>query len=128
MRDFNNSGEVNGDVIINSSNNGYIKFEEMNLEQLRQSLGHHQNLEKGERARRIGISLKLLVIPLIVGVLVSIWYFINGGPENAMYLISLVGVLAPLYLSFTNIEKRSDFEIRQINTINYLVSLIRERR
>jgi hypothetical protein len=129
MRDFTNGGDINGDVTINeTNNNGYISFEEMNVDQLQYSLNHHQKLASEEREKINKVSFYLLGFSLLVGGILSIWYFINGGIANSMFFIGIVGVGMPVLLAIKNGERRSVFEQRQINTINNLITLIRERK
>lgn len=130
MRDIRPEGDfvVNGNFSVNEgSQNEFIPFEQMNVEQLKYSLSHHQKLAKDERSRINTISFRLLGVALVVGLVLSVWYFINGGIDNAMFLIGLVGIGMPVMLALKNGERRSDFEQRQINTIDYLLTLIRER-
>jgi len=130
MRDFTNGGDINGDVTINENNhnNGYMLFEEMNVEQLQNSLQHHQGLASEERSKINKISFYLLGFALVVGAVLSIWYFINGGVANSMFMIGIVGIGMPVLLAIKNGERRSTFEQGQINTINNLITLIRERK
>ncbi|MGY6555164.1 MAG: hypothetical protein ACXIUM_11665 [Wenzhouxiangella sp.] len=130
MRDIRPEGDfvVNGDFTVNEgSQSEYVPFEQMNAEQLQYSLRHHQKLAREERSRINKISFSLLGFALVVGLALSLWYFINDGVDNAMFLIGLVGVGMPVMLAIKNSEQKSAFEQRQINTINYLVALIRER-
>lgn len=130
MRDIRPEGDfvVNGDFTVDEgSQSESIPFEQMNAEQLKYSLRHHQKLAKEERSRINKISFGLLGVALVVGLALSLWYFINDGVDNAMFLIGLVGIGIPVMLAIKNGEQKSAFEQRQINTINYLVVLIRER-
>jgi hypothetical protein len=129
MRDFTNGGDINGDVTITESNpNGYMKFEDMNVEQLQHSLNHHSNLAREERANNNVFSYVLLGIALFVAFFLSVWYLINGNINNSMFLLGVVGIGVPIFGALKNSEHQSIFERRQINTINYLATLIRERR
>ena len=131
MRDVRPEGDfvVNGNFTVNEGNqNNFIPFEQMNLEQLQSSLKHHQNLENEERSKINGIAYKLVGFALFVGLILAIWYFVKGGVDNAMFLVGLVGIGVPVLLALKTGEKRTDFEQRQINTIKYISTLIREHR
>ncbi|AKG68552.1 Uncharacterised protein [Serratia fonticola] len=131
MRDIRPEGDfiVNGDFTVNEgSQSEYIPFEQMNVEQLNHSLKLHQKLAKEERSRIDKISFRLLGIALFFGLALSLWSFINDGVDGAMFLIGLVGIGMPVMLALKNGEQQSAFEKRQINTINYLATLIRERK
>jgi len=128
MRDFINNGGVHGDVTINEGHpNGNMRFEEMNAEQLRPHLNHHRELAQEERERLNKPVNFLLGISLIFGLVVAVWYFINGGFNESMVTLSFVGVGMPLFIVCAVGDKKSEFEIRQINTVNYIITLIRER-
>lgn len=130
MRDIRPRGDfvVNGDFTINEGDqSGFIPFEKMDVEQLQYYLRHHQKLAKEERSRINRVSLYLLAIALVVGLILSLWHFINDGVDIAMYLVGLVGIGMPVMLAIKTSEQKSRFEQRQINTINHLVDLIRER-
>ncbi len=98
MRDIRPEGNlvVNGDFTVNEgSQNEFIPFEKMNVEQLQYSLKHHQKLAKEERTRINKISFGLLGIALVFALALALWYFINDGIDNAMFLIGLVGIGMP---------------------------------
>ena len=130
MRDFTNGGDINGNVTIvdKSSSNNYIPFEEMNVAQLHASLEHHKKLARKERANIDKACFRLFKFALAIGVILAIWYFFAGKISIAMFLIGLVGIGMPVTIAINTGEKRSEFEQRQINTINYLITLIRERQ
>jgi len=130
MRDIRPEGDfvVQGDFTVNEGNEEeYVPFEKMNAEQLRHFMDHHQKLRQEERSEINNRSFFLLGVALAVGVILSVWYFLNGKAESAMYLIGLVGIGMPVWLAIKNGERVTPFEQRQINTVNYLRTLIRER-
>ena len=131
MRDISLDGDfvVNGDFTVNEGDqNNYIPFGQCNLEQLQMAMQHHRNLASEERKRINSISFKLLYVAIFVGLVLASWYFINGGIENAMFIMGFVGVGMPVLLAIKNRAQRSEFEQRQINTINNIYTLIRERQ
>jgi len=69
-----------------------------------------------------------LGVAIVVGLILAGWYFINGGIENAMFVIGTIGVGMPVLLAIKNGEQRTEFEQRQINTVNNIYTLIRERQ
>jgi len=131
MRDIRPDGDfvVNGDFTVNEGDqNNYIPFEQCNLEQLQVAMQHHQNLAQEERKRINSISFKFLFVAIVVCLILAGWYFINGGIDNAMFIIGIIGVGMPVLLAIKNGEQRSEFEQRQINTVNNIYTLIRERQ
>lgn len=131
MRDIRSEGDfvVNGDFTVNEGEqNDYIPFELCSLEQLQVAMQHHQNLAREERKRINNISYKFLGAAIVVGLIFAGWYFINGGIDKAMFIIGVVGVGMPAFLAFKNAEHHSEFEQRQINTVNNIYTLIRERQ
>lgn len=130
MRDICPEGNfvVNGNFTVNeSTKNGFIPFEQMNIEQLQYSLNHHQKLAKEERSRINKISFRFLLVALVVGLILSLWYFIHGSIDKATFFIGVVGIGIPVILAIGKAQQTSAFEQRQINTINYLLTLVRER-
>jgi len=131
MRDIRTEGNliVNGDFTVNdNSQTNYIPFEQCTVEQLQQALKHHERLASKERTRINRIAFKFLGIALFVGAFLAIWYFIAGQVQNAMFLIGLVGIGAPVALAIKTGERRSTFEQRQLNTIAHINTLLRERK
>lgn len=130
MRDIRPEGDfvVQGDFTVNEApQEQFVPFDQMEIEDLRANLEHHNQLARDERSRINNISFKLLGFALLVGTVLSIWYFIAGKTDSAMFLVGLVGVGMPVVLAIKNGEKRSEFELRQLNTVRYISHLIRER-
>ncbi len=130
MRDIRPEGDfvVQGDFTVNEApQEQFIPFDQMGIEDLRANLEHHNQLAKDERSRINGISFKLLGFALFVGTVLSIWYFIAGKTDSAMFLVGIVGVGMPVALAIKSGEKQSEFELRQLNTVRYISHLIRER-
>ena len=130
MRDIRPTGDfvVHGDFTVNEApQEQFIPFDQMGIEDLRANLEHHNRLAKDERSRINSISLKLLGFSLFVATVLSIWYFIAGKTDLAMFLVGIVGVGMPAVLAIKNGEKQSEFELRQLNTVRYISHLIRER-
>lgn len=131
MRDIRPEGDfvVYGDFTVNEGDRTeFVPFEQMHVGDLQKALSHHQKPASEERTRINRISYRLLGFAIVVGLCVAVWYFINGGVDNAMFLVGLAGIGAPVALAIKNGEQQSEFEQRQINTVNYLMYLIRERR
>ncbi|UKE73351.1 hypothetical protein [Xanthomonas graminis] len=130
MRDIRPEGDfvVQGDFNLNEgSQAAYVPFEQMGLDDLRANLEHFSKLAREERRRINGISFKLLAVAAAAATALSIWYFIAGKTELAMFLVAIIGVGMPVVFAIKTAEAQSDFEARQLNTMRLLTHLIRER-
>lgn len=130
MRDIRPEGDfvVQGDFTINEAlQKTVIPFDQMGIEDLRANLEHHNQLARDERRRINSISFKLVGAALLVAAVLSVWYFIAGKTELAMFLIGFIGIGMPVVLAIQNGEKQSEFELRQLNTVRRISHLIRER-
>ena len=130
MRDIRPEGDfvVQGDFTVNEApREEYVPFDQMELEALRANLEHHNQLAREERRRINGISFKLFGVALLVAAALSVWYFVAGKTDLAMFLVGLVGIGMPIAIAIKNGESQSEFELRQLNTVRYLSHLIRER-
>ena len=130
MRDIRPEGDfvVQGDFTVNEApREEYIPFDQMEIEDLRANLKHHNQLAIEERRQINSISFKLLGVALLVAAVLSAWYFVAGKTDLAMFLVALVGIGMPIAIAIKNVENQSEFELRQLNTVRYLSHLIRER-
>jgi len=116
------------DIIVNEVNNNFVPFEQCNVEQLQNALCHHKNLAQQERKRINKMAFKILGLAVLSGLGISIWYVFNGGIDKAMFLVGLAGIVVPIMLAIKNGIEPSEFEQRQINTVKYINTLIRERK
>ena len=130
MRDIRPEGDfvVQGNFTVNEApQEEFVPFDQMGIEDLRANLEHHSQLARDERSRINSISFKLLGFALLVATVLSVWYFIAGKTDLAMFLVGIVGIGMPAILAIKNGEKQSEFELRQRNTLRYISNLIRER-
>jgi hypothetical protein len=130
MRDIRPEGNiiVGGNFTINEGDqNSFIPLELCDVDQLKQALLHHRKLAKGERKRINKISFYFLCVALIIGPALALWYFFNGAFNNAMFVSGLAGVIMPVALAIMKWMNQTVFEQRQLNTIDYINTLIRER-
>ena len=127
MRDFTNGGDINGDVTINEGDQvTYKSLDQCTPEELRHEYRHRENLARQERTRINGFALFFIKIAVVVGICLSIWYAISGNFSNAMFLIGLVGVGMPVIVAIKAGEQQSEFEQRQLNTMKYINTRLRE--
>lgn len=130
MRDIRTEGNfvVQGDFTVNEApGQAYVPFDQMGFEDLRLHFEHHSQLAREERRRINNIAFKLFGIALAVATVLSIWYFLAGKTDLAMFIVAIVGVAMPVALAIKTGETQSEFELRQLNTMKYLSHLIRER-
>ena len=127
MRDFQ-SGDINGDVnIVDNSNNNQFKLlihcdnHELLMEEV-----HREELVKQERRKRFTHSLKLLVFCAVLLSIAATWYFFQGQMNVVSGLTGGAGVLIGL-AGFAKGDTPTAFELRQLNTLKEIHTLLRER-
>lgn len=127
MRDFN-SGEIHGNVNINdnSSNSEYKLLINCSNEELEQEESHRKELLSDERSKKNAITLRLLGIAATLLLAAAGWYYIKGAIDIASLIVGAAGVLVGLG-TLQNADKPTDFEQRQIATIQEIRTLLRER-
>ncbi|MFC6121024.1 hypothetical protein [Phytobacter sp. SCO41] len=127
MRDFK-ARDVNGDVnIIDHSNNNPYKLlihcdnDELVLEEV-----HRIKLLKAERKSKFHSTLKRLVICTFIFLFAAVWYYIN----DKMDAVSAVTGIGSLFIGIASLSKAdqpTEFEQRQLNALNEINTLLRER-
>ncbi|MBJ8876132.1 hypothetical protein I5412_14240 [Citrobacter koseri] len=127
MRDFN-SGDIIGDVNIidNSNNNQFKLLIHCDNEELLQEEAHRWNLVKKERNQRLTGVLWVFAFCAVLLLIAAGWYFIMGKMELINSLIGGAGVVVGL-MNLANADKPTEFEVRQLNTLKEINTLLRER-
>lgn len=127
MRDFN-SGDIAGDVnIIDNSNNSQFKLLiHCDNEELLHEEVHRWGLVKQERNKRLTGVLWVFAFCAVLLLIAAGWYFITGKMELINSLIGGAGVVVGL-INLANADKPTEFEVRQLNTLKEINTLLRER-
>ena len=117
-----------GDItVIDGSQTVCKSFEQCTPNELLQALEHHKSLAADERSRINKKSFRFFAIAACFGVGLASWRLLVGDYNTAMYIIGMVGIIVPLLLAVQIQQRRTPFEQRQLNTIDYLKTLLRER-
>ena len=127
MRDFK-SGDIAGDVnIIDNSNSSRFKLLiHCDNEELLQEEQHRWNLLKQERNKRFHGVLRVFAFCAGLLLIAAGWYFISGEMELTNSLIGGAGAIVGL-INLANADKPTEFEVRQLNTLKEINTLLRER-
>lgn len=127
MRDFN-SGDIAGDVNIidNSNNNQFKLLVHCDNEELLQEEVHRWGLVKQERNNRFYGVLRVFAFCAVLLLIAAGWYFIMGKMELINSLIGGAGVVVGL-INLAQADKPTEFEVRQLNTLKEINTLLRER-
>lgn len=127
MRDFN-SGDIVGDVNIidNSNNNQFKLLIHCDNQELLQEEAHRWDLVKKERNQRLTGVLWVFAFCAVLLLIAAGWYFITGKMELINSLIGGAGVVVGL-MNLANADKPTEFEVRQLNTLKEINTLLRER-
>lgn len=127
MRDFN-SGDIAGDVNIidNSNNNQFKLLIHCDNEELLHEEVHRWGLVKQERNKRLTGVLWIFAFCAVLLLIAAGWYFITGKMELINSLIGGAGVVVGL-INLANADKPTEFEVRQLNTLKEINTLLRER-
>lgn len=131
MRDFRANGDINvhGDVVItDNSQQTYKPLTQCSNEELRAERSHRFQLLEEEKNRKSRFALSFILIAVIAGIVLAAWYFISGKVELAMFGVGIAGVVMPVAASFKIAEQQTQFEARQIQALNEIQMLLRERR
>lgn len=127
MRDFKNGGDINGNVTINEVEQvTYKSLDQCTPEELRQEYLHRESLAQQERKRINRFAFFFIKIAIVVGIALSIWYAISGNFNNAMFMIGLAGIGMPVAIAIKTGEQKTEFELRQLNTMRYIKTRLRE--
>lgn len=131
MRDLRAGGDINvgGDVIINDhAEEVYKPLSQCSNEELKMEREHRRLLLEEEQGRRTKLAIGAALIAVAVGIALAIWHYFSEKVELAMFGIGFAGIFMPVAAAFKIAEQQSDFEIRQIQALDEIQNLLRERR
>ncbi len=126
MRDFK-SGDINGDVnIIDSSKNENKLLVNCSNDELLLEEEHRKNILRGERKRKSKVTLKFFGFCAVLLLIAAGWYFINGKMDIVSTLTGGAGIALGV-ANLSQADKTTEFEMRQINALNEIHMILRER-
>lgn len=127
MRDFN-SGDIHGDVTINdhSSVDEYKLLQHCNNEELLHEEDHRRKVLKKERVRKNSITWKFIAFSAFLLLVAAGWFYFHGKMDAVTLFIGAAGVLTGM-ATLQQADKKTPFEKRQIETLNEIHTLLRER-
>jgi len=114
-------------TVIGNSQEEYKPFEQCNVDELKAARLHHLKHAQAERSRINRIAFGILAVAIGVGIILAVWWQLLGDFNNSMFMVGLLGVMLPVALAIQVGNRRSDFELRQLNTVKYIETLLRER-
>jgi hypothetical protein len=127
VKDFN-SGDIHGDVTINdnSSNNEYKLLANCSNEELRYEEKHRRALLNKERSRKYNIFWKSLAFSAILLLVAACYFYILDEMNTVTLAIGAAGIMIGM-ASLKQSDIVTNFEQRQIATLNEIHTLLRER-
>ncbi|WP_413665447.1 hypothetical protein ACG1BZ_09740 [Microbulbifer sp. CNSA002] len=125
MRDFN-SGDINGDVVINDNSNEHKLLIHCSNEELIHEERHRQEVLEKERSRKNGAFLKFILFSATLCVAAYVWYQFNGGHSIASTLLGAVGAITG-FSTFAQSDQTTEFEQRQLAALKEIHMILRER-
>lgn len=130
MEDFRAGRDINvgGNVTITNEANHQPKLLSLcTNEELRAERTHRQKLLLQERYRKNSVGLTLLGVAVAVGVALYLYNEFIGSAGLANLVIGALGVAFPVVLALKGWEQQTQFEARQLATLNEIAMLLRER-
>lgn len=127
MRDFN-SGNIQGDVIINDNSNTsiYIPLYQCSNEELVVESHHRKHLLLKERSRKREEFIRFLSISVFLMIIAAGFYWYKGSIDIASLLIGIASIIIGIR-SVRSMEIPTEFEKRQLAALNEINNLLRER-
>jgi len=127
LRDFN-SGDIHGDVIINdnSETNEYKLLINCNNEELLHEEKHRHSLLRKERSRKNSVTWKSIAFAALLLLIAAGWFYFQGTMNAVTLLVGAAGVMTGM-ATLQQADKQTQFEQRQIATLNEIHTLLRER-
>ena len=125
MRDFN-SGDINGDVVINDNSTEYKLLIHCNNEELQQEEVHRKDLLQKERFRKNKVTWKFIGFSALFFLIAAAWFYIQGQMNAVTFLVGAAGVMIGV-ATLQQSDKATVFEQRQVATLNEIHTLLRER-
>lgn len=126
MRDFK-SGDIHGDVNINDgSSTSYKLLIHCSATGLLDEERYRRSLLDREQATRWGRVYKLLGVAVLAGLVAAVWLFLEGRMDAVTLVLGLFALVVG-YAAVKGSTIRTDFEQRQIDALQEIHTLLRER-
>jgi len=126
MRDFK-SGDIHGDVNINdNSSTSYKLLIHCSTTELLDEEQYRRSLLEREQATRWGRVYKLLGVAVLAGLVAAVWLFLEGRMDAVTLVLGLCALVVG-YAAVKGSTIRTDFEQRQIDALQEIHTLLRER-
>jgi len=125
LRDFK-ARDINGDVVINDNSTEHKLLIHCSIEELVHEEKHRNEILGKERKRKNTVVYKFLGLSALLLLLAAGWFYIEGQMNLVSFLLGGAGVLMG-YGTLQQAEKSTDFEQRQIATLNEIHMILRER-
>ena len=127
MRDFN-SADIHGDVQINdnSNNTKYKLLIHCTPEELIQEESHRRALLSDERSRKNRTNFRFFGFAIFLFSIAFFWYLIQGEIDIASLVIGMASVFVAVK-TLHAADTPTDFEKRQLLTLQEISTLLRER-
>ncbi|PZS51088.1 hypothetical protein [Stenotrophomonas maltophilia] len=126
MRDFK-SGDIHGDVNINDgSSTPYKLLIHCSATELLDEERYRRSLLDREQATRWGRVYKLLGVAVLAGLVAAVWLFLEGRMDAVTLVLGLFALVVG-YAAVKGSTIRTDFEQRQIDALQEIHTLLRER-
>ena len=126
MRDFK-SGDIHGDVNINDgSSTSYKLLIHCSATELLDEERYRRSLLDREQSTRWGRVYKLLGVAVLAGLVAAVWLFLEGRMDAVTLVLGLFALVVG-YAAVKGSTIRTDFEQRQIDALQEIHTLLRER-
>ena len=128
MRDFNvgNDLHVKGDLHINDNSNQSKLLIDCSNNELFEERTHRKSLLSGERKSKWKrMAIAWLGIGCVLGI-AAIWFYYQGNPNLSSLVLGLGG-FGTAFASIKVLEQPTEFEARQIDALNEIRLILRER-
>jgi hypothetical protein len=125
MRDFN-ANQIIGDVNINDNSTEHKLLIHCSNEELLHEEIHRRDVLSKERKRKNNVLYKLLGFCASAFVLAAIWYWVKGQVDLISGMLGFASIAFSLLFLLEG-DKTTEFERRQIQALNEINMLLRER-
>lgn len=126
MRDFNNGGDIIGNVTIHDNSVEYKPLNQCSNEELAYEEKHRQDILNKEQDRKNSIFFKFIGVSVGLCIIAFLWYSFSGGHSFASTALGASGVLLAFF-SIGIVDTKTEFENRQISVLHEIHMLFRER-
>ena len=125
MRDFK-SGNIGGDVYIEDNSFEYKPLGQLSDDELIKEEKNRNSLLENERVDKHKNFLRTMAFAVILIIIAASWFFYKGDMNSMTFLLGAAGVIVAL-VSIRNMDEPSEFEVRQVQALNEIHMLLRER-